>query len=713
MISVGSVGDVNGDGWPDVVAGMTRRTFMVALGSSTGQFTDAPGSPFLVPPSIVNPSGSFTTSAIGDFDGDGNPDVALGLDDNTNSAPAVFTAEGDGTGAFTSTGTPARLLDQYQWPSSLRAIDLNGDAYDDLAVDVPNANSVFTSVGSATGLVDNPAAGGTVPLPGDYPYALAVGDLNLDGWQDLAIANRGGSRSVATMASDGTGSLSAFEGSPFPLPKVNGKDFAANTLTTGDFNGDGAPDLASTSTHGGDTNQARGIDVLINQPDVGVSPASLDFPTTRINQTSAQQVVTVKNTGGPSVLVSSVTKSGTNPDQFNVESNDCLSLLGSGEECSIAVTFSPTSYPTPTASLDIDVSGVGTTSVYLTGHTPPYMDFVPPDGLEFGEVTSGYAPAAKTETVVIYSGGGAPLQLGAPQLTGPDAADFSIDDPTACLNPIEFGNHCSLDITFSPAADTGGLREASLTFLSNNDPDFDQEIPLSGYARRAEFTVQPSPFDFGEAKIGSSIGRASQTFTLTSSGPAQVPFTGAALNGPDADSFVIKSNDCTPMIPANTGTCSISVAFDPKSGSAGTRTASLDIDAFSSTHPGPTQVALTGKAITDPIPPPPETKPKLTLKLKSARKVKRGKVLVLTATVGNVGNGAAKPLVIRATAPARLARSPRAIKVANLAPGRQVTRKLRIKTKRFKGKRPKNLKVKVTAASGSVKRAATKRVKLR
>jgi len=706
-ISSGSVGDVNGDGWPDLVVGMTRRAFMVALGSATGEFTTAPGSPFLVPTTAVNRSGSFTTTAIGDYNGDGDADVALGLEDG--SSAALYTAEGDGTGGFTSTGTAARQLDPFQWPSSLATIDLNGDDYDDLAIDSPNANSVFTSVGSASGLVDNPSPGATISLPGEYPYAMAAGDLDRDGSPDLAIAARGGSRGVTAAASDGTGALSIMDGSPFLLPPVNGKNFAVNTLTTGDFNGDGAPDLAATSTHSGDTNQARGIDVLMNAPDVDVSPSSLDFPTTRLGQTSAQKAVTVKNTGGPALTLTSISKSGTNPAQFNVTGTDCPATLEPGDTCAIGVTFSPTSYPTPTASLDIDFAGLDTTSIALTGNTPPYMDFVPPDGLEFGDVTSGYAPDAKTETVVIYSGGGAPLELGAPQLTGPDAADFSIDDPTTCSAPIEFGDHCSLDITFAPGINTGGLREASLTFASNNDPDFDQQIPLSGYARRAEYTVQPSSFDFGEAKIGSSITRTPQTFTLNSTGPIAVPFSGVELSGPNADSFVIESNDCPALIPANDGTCSISVAFDPKSGSAGPRTASLDVGAFSSVTGEGTSVALSGTATGDPKPP---AKPKLTLKLKSPGKVKRGKTLIVTAIVKNIGQGPAKPLTIKATVPKKFAKAPKAIKVASLAPGKSVTRKLKIKVKRG-AKKGKKLKVKVTAASGKVKASAVRTVKVR
>lgn len=569
-MSSGSIGDVNNDGHPDFVAGMTRRMFMVALGSATGEFTTAPGSPFLVPPSIVNPSGSFTTAAIGDYDGDGNADVALGLDDNTNSLPAVFTAKGDGTGAFTSTGTPAQQFGAYQWPTSLATIDLDGDEYDDLAVVSPNAAAAITLVGSATGLVSNPAPNGTVSLAGNYPYAGVVTDLDNDGHQDLAVANRGGDRSVSTLISSGDGNLTQSPNSPFLLPPIDGKSFAANTIMTGDFNGDGAPDIASTSTHGGDPNQARGIDVLISQMQSEVSPSSLEFPVTPVDETSDPMVVTIKNTGAPTFSLNLVEKTGASANNFNVDLDGCPSSIVAGDECEVAVTFDPAgTQGTFDATLVLTYAGgAGQASIPMTGRTPAYMDFVPPNGLEFDETISGYAPDEKTETVVIYSGGGVPLELGAPQLVGPDTADFRIENPNACADPIDFGDHCALDITFAPQANTGGLREANLTFASNNDPTFDELIPLSGYARRAEFTVSPASFDFGEAKISPTIQRTPQTFTLTSTGPAKVPFSGVQMTGPNADSFLITDNTCPAMIPANDGTCSISVVFDPKFGSA-------------------------------------------------------------------------------------------------------------------------------------------------
>lgn len=109
---------------------------------------------------------------------------------------------------------------------------------------------------------------------------------------------------------------------------------------------------------------------------------------------------------------------------------------------------------------------------------------------------------------------------------------------------------------------------------------------------------------------------------------------------------------------------------------------------------------------------PPVIKPRLTLRLKSPRKVKRGKTLVVTAVIKNVGKAAAKPVSIKATVPKRFAKAPKAIKVASLAPGRSVTKKLKIKVKKT-AKKGAKIKLKVTASSGKVRATAARTVKVR
>lgn len=702
----GITGDVNSDGWPDIVLGLNHHSFSVALGSSTGQFTSG-GNAIEIPIAGASGGAALYPAAIGDWNGDGNQDLAFGLDDSNNSLPGVYTAMSDGQPipTFIGSGDPVLQQGPYEWPSSIATIDLNGDAADDLAVATANNSSVKTLLGGGTGLTPNPASGGTFSDPG-YPYALAIADYDQDGFEDIAVANRG-AQNVSVLESDGAGNLTEASGSPFGLPSVNGKLFSPNTLHTGDFNGDGVPDLASTSSHGGDTNQARGVDVLINRPEVSITPDPVEFPATRLNQTSAEQIVTIKNTGAPSVTLESLSKSGTDAARFDVVGTDCENTIAPGAECHVGITFTPTAYGTPSASLDIELTDIFNTSVTLIGNTPPYMDFVPPMGLDFGEVTSGYAPGTKTQTIVIYSGGGADLELGQPQISGPDASDFEFEDPFACANPLPFGSNCALDVKFAPDADASGYREAYVTFSSDNDPEDNEPIPLGGYARKAEYSVTPSSRNFGKHVIGTNIARPSQKFTVTSTGAGSVAFNGVSITGPGADSYAIFQNSCPQVDGVLVDTCSFVVEFDPKSGSPGSRNATLVVDAFSSVAPGPVTASLTGQAIRE-VP----ERPEIRLRLKSAGKVKRGKTLVVNAVVTNLGRETIKSMTIKATVPKKLARAPRAVEVKNLAQDKSATRKLRIKVKKSARKGAK-LKVKVVVTSGKAKKTAIRTITVR
>ncbi|MGL0119980.1 hypothetical protein O6115_14375, partial [Salmonella enterica subsp. enterica] len=101
------------------------------------------------------------------------------------------------------------------------------------------------------------------------------------------------------------------------------------------------------------------------------------------------------------------------------------------------------------------------------------------------------------------------------------------------------------------------------------------------------------------------------------------------------------------------------------------------IDAFSSSGAGPRSIALSGTAI-EPDPPVRE----LSLRLKSAGKVKRGKTLVVKATVKNTGNGTVKSIRLKTSVPGKLAKAPKATKVTSLAEGKSITKKIKVKIKR-------------------------------
>ena len=159
--------------------------------------------------------------ATGDFNGDGADDLATGmyLDDGLADYPIVDSGSVvvrygiSGQGLATSlAGTVLRQTPAVNPPeegdgfgSSLASCDFNGDGFDDLAVGIPeedhvgreNTGGVQIHFGGTNGL---PTSGqqfyaqSTPSMPGDaeeldrFGDALACGDFNADGFDDLAVA---------------------------------------------------------------------------------------------------------------------------------------------------------------------------------------------------------------------------------------------------------------------------------------------------------------------------------------------------------------------------------------------------------------------------------------------------------------------------------------------------------------------------------------------
>jgi hypothetical protein len=75
---------------------------------------------------------------------------------------------------------------------------------------------------------------------GDYPVSLTVGDFNGDGRPDLATANAH-DNTVTALLGNGTGGFTAAPGSPFP-----GGSYP-ESVAVGDFNRDGKLDLVTAN----------------------------------------------------------------------------------------------------------------------------------------------------------------------------------------------------------------------------------------------------------------------------------------------------------------------------------------------------------------------------------------------------------------------------------------------------------------------------------
>ncbi len=308
------------------------------------------------------------------------------------------------------------------------------------------------------------------------------------------------------------------------------------------------------------------------------SKNSLNFGTQTVNTTSPAQTVTLTNTGTGTVTFNSngITISGNYADR-----SYCGASLAPAANCTISVTFAPTTTGTLTGTLSIASTATDprlAVQLYGTGGAAGSLA-ANPSTLTFGSVQIG---RNQTLSATLTNSGGSSVSVSQANVTG---AGFSVSGLSLplTLNP---GQSVTFGVVFAPTST--GSASGSISVISNAS-NSTLTISLSGSGTAAgQFGVSPTILDFGSVVVGQS---KSLTATLSATG-SSVTVSSAATS---TSEFALSGLSLPLTIPAGQS-APFTVTFTPQASGTASANATFVTNATTS----PTLESLTGGGTTAP-----------------------------------------------------------------------------------------------------------------
>jgi subtilase family serine protease len=195
------------------------------------------------------------------------------------------------------------------------------------------------------------------------PYQLTVQAGN-NGTSTITVVPASGFTGSVTLSASGLPSGVTAGFNPNPTTTTS-----TLTLTVGASVAPGTYTIFISGTSGSlSTETGIQLKVTASGPVIGFNPTSLTFGKTKVGKTSAPKTVTVSNTGGSTLDISSIATSGDFARKAGPKKTDCGSTLAAGATCTVRVVFKPTQTGTRTGDLIFTDNAAGSPQqVPLTG----------------------------------------------------------------------------------------------------------------------------------------------------------------------------------------------------------------------------------------------------------------------------------------------------------------------------------------------------------
>lgn len=233
-----AVGDVTGNGHPDIVAaGFRTQDVLVFQGDGSGEFAE---------PAIHSAGAGISpwSLTLGDVDGDGHSDIVTANGDNNN----VSVLLSDGAGGFAQ----AANFPAGQFPNTVVVGDVTDDGHPDIVTANGASGDVSVLEGDGDGQFSAPRH---LAIGADNtPQSVIIADATGNGHADIVIANEsvgsfglggGTPGNVAILEGDGAGGFADVQ--EWVLNEDSGR---AQSVAVRDITGSGHADLIVTQPTG-------------------------------------------------------------------------------------------------------------------------------------------------------------------------------------------------------------------------------------------------------------------------------------------------------------------------------------------------------------------------------------------------------------------------------------------------------------------------------